>query len=136
MVILMKKYRKITNYMNTLDPDQIVSVITELKTIDYNKMTVCPHCHSEKVIKHGHDRKGNQRFMCAKCHKTFTPRTNSFMMHSHISDDQWKRFIECEQSHMTLHEEADHIKHSVTTCFSMRRKLYETIEQFYLATRR
>jgi len=36
----------------------------------------CPRCGSDHVVKRGMDARGEQRYLCRRCSRTFTSRTN------------------------------------------------------------
>ena len=52
---------------------------------DRMTMTACVHCGSVHFIKHGQDRKGNPRYLCKDCGKTFTALTNTALNGTHKS---------------------------------------------------
>ena len=56
--------------------EQISQYIKEDKRIVYKKVSMCPYCHSENIIKKGlreTNKRGNiQRYLCKDCKKKFT----------------------------------------------------------------
>lgn len=87
----------------------------------------CPYCGSSHIKKNGKDHLGNQRFYCHECHHSFSERTGTFLFHTHLSLDTWRRFIDYEVTGMSLKEEAYYLSLSITTCFYMRHKLYHAV---------
>lgn len=42
----------------------------------------CPHCQINHIIKYGKDNKGNQRYLCKGCSKTFYSITDSLLSYT------------------------------------------------------
>ncbi len=93
-----------------------------MKLLSEKEQSVCPACDSLRIIGYGHSSK--QRYMCKTCGKTFSADKDTIFCSSHQSKETWEHFIECELYKMTLKETADVLNLSVTTCHSMRHKLY------------
>lgn len=51
----------------------------------FEKMSVsaCAHCGSDKVVRNGKDRKGNTRYICRKCGKTFSALSKTVLKGTH-----------------------------------------------------
>lgn len=100
-------------------------------TSNYENIEVkcCPICGSVHFVKNGHDFKGNQKYMCRDCHICFTSTTGTIFHRSRISYNDWTSFIACELVGMSLEAESVAISRSINTCFSMRHKLYQAIEE-------
>lgn len=54
----------------------------------------CPHCQGKYIIKYGKDNKGNQRYLCKECHKTFSSITGSLLSYTKKQPYQWFEYIE------------------------------------------
>ncbi|MEG0591793.1 MAG: IS1595 family transposase [Coprobacillus sp.] len=54
----------------------------------------CYHCHSHHIIKYGKDKKGNQRFYCKDCQKTFSVITESLLSYTKKEPYQWYLYID------------------------------------------
>ena len=54
----------------------------------------CPFCKCSHIIKYGKDKKGNQRYLCKDCHKTFSSITGSLLSYSKKEPYQWYLYIE------------------------------------------
>lgn len=93
-----------------------------MKLLSEERQPVCPTCNSKRIICYGHSSK--QRYMCKTCGKTFSADKDTIFCASHQSKETWEYFIECELYKMTLKETAEVLNLSVTTCYSMRHKLY------------
>lgn len=89
----------------------------------------CPHCKSQRIIRHGRTAKNRQRYMCKDCHKTFTPVTHNFFRSSRLTYKQWLTFFECEMTGCSLRETAYQTGLSVTSCFYLRHKLYTALQE-------
>lgn len=54
----------------------------------------CPHCQSNHIIKYGKDNKGNQRYLCKGCSKTFYSITDSLLSYTKKQSYQWFEYIQ------------------------------------------
>lgn len=109
--------------MKAHDPKEVKIITERLMKLLENECSECPYCKSIKIIKYGHANK--QRYQCKSCNKTFVSSYNSLFYASHHDRNVWHKLIECELYKMTLKETAEVLHLSVTTCFSMRHKLYD-----------
>lgn len=109
--------------MKAHDPKEVKIIADGLMELLDNDCTACPDCHSIKIIKYGHTNK--QRYQCTTCNKTFVSSHSSLFYASRQDRSVWRKLIECELYKMTLKETAEVLHLSVTTCFSMRHKLYD-----------
>jgi len=90
----------------------------------HDTVGVCHVCGSSSIIKHGKDKHDRQRYLCNDCHKTFTSRARILLHWTHLTIQQWKKFIDYELSKLTLEDETHFVGVSIMTCFYMRHKLY------------
>ena len=54
----------------------------------------CPHCQNKHIIKYGKDNKGNQRYLCKECSKTFSSITGSLLSYTKKQPYQWFEYIQ------------------------------------------
>ena len=87
---------------------------------DINK---CHYCQSEAIIKHGKT-KGQQRYMCKSCKRTFTAITGTFMHHvkKKVKMLEYGKILETEGLH-TIAYMSMKIGISIPTSFEWRHKL-------------
>ena len=93
------------------------------------EVSCCPECGSIHFVKNGHNLKGRQKYLCKDCKKAFVSTTGSLFHRSRISYNDWTSFIAAELNGLTLEEESVQISRCISTCFSMRHKLYCAIEE-------
>ena len=54
----------------------------------------CPHCGSTAIKKIGKTKGGMQRYLCKDCHKSFSENYGLITHYSHLSEWQWKLFVQ------------------------------------------
>lgn len=95
----------------------------------YNKTTTicdiisaidCPHCTSTKIIKHGKE-KGQQRYKCKVCHKTFRNTTLTPMHYLH-KKGKVQIYLEALKKSLSVRKAASYAKISKNTSFAWRHK--------------
>ena len=101
--------------------DSIVQLIEVRKELQEKEKFVCLHCESEKVIGHG-NYKGRKRYRCMDCKKTFNDLTGTSVSWIH-KKDEWKSYLKCIASSMTLRESAKQVGISFRTSFLWRHKI-------------
>ena len=89
----------------------------------------CPRCGSDHVVKRGLDGRGEQRFLCRCCSRTFTARTNRVFATTKLDRATWMKFAECHVDVLTLRESAERCGVSLKTAFFMRHRILECIAQ-------
>ena len=89
----------------------------------------CPRCGSDHVVKRGLDGRGEQRFLCRRCSRTFTARTNRVFATTKLDRATWMKFAECHVDVLTLRESAERCGVSLKTAFFMRHRILECIAQ-------
>lgn len=120
--------KQVINYLKTKDKQYIKNLVTSLEKITpvvpNTEAKACPICGSISIKKNGKDSNGNQRYLCHDCHRSFNDKTGTFLHWSHMTIEQWKKFIDLEISKVTLEDEAHFLNVSITTCFFVLHKLY------------
>lgn len=83
--------------------------------------SICPHCLSETFVKNGHDKYGNQRFLCRNCGKIFISTTKTSPFHGlKIDKKQAILFLYCYHNNINLKETARITSISERECFRLR----------------
>jgi len=55
----------------------------------------CPYCDHPKAHKHDRTSKGNQRFKCPQCGKTFTETINTIYYRRQLTAEAVERILQC-----------------------------------------
>lgn len=90
----------------------------------------CPHCQSGNIVKYGKDKKGNQRFKCLGCSKTFSVKTGSLLSYTKKEAYQWYLFIESLFHGDTIKQSADICGICKHTSFVWRHKILSICASF------
>ena len=88
-----------------------------------------PICGSDHFVKDGHDKKGRQKYLCKDCGKWFVSTTGTIFSRSRISYNDWTSFMAAELNGLSLEAESVQISRCISTCFTMRHKLYKAVEE-------
>ena len=56
---------------------------------------LCPRCGCPDFVKKGHGRKGEQRWLCRGCGRTFGPATRGLLAKSKLDAAAWREFARC-----------------------------------------
>lgn len=67
--------------------------VNEIKLINSLRITSCPYCGSQSIIKYGHYRNGTQGYMCLICGKRFSPLTNTIFADKKIPIAEWIAYL-------------------------------------------
>lgn len=114
--------KQVINYLNTKDKTYIDHLVKSLELdtpiVSDSNTKECPICGSISFKKNGKDSNGNQRYFCHDCHHTFNDKIGTFLHWSHMTIEQWKKFIDYEIAKVKLKDEAHFLGVSITTCFS------------------
>lgn len=87
----------------------------------------CPHCASKLIVRFGTDKKGNQRYQCKECKKTFIASNNSLFFNSHKDLLVWEKYIDCFIKKLSLKATAEICGISVVTAFMWRHKILDAL---------
>lgn len=96
-----------------------------------SELDCCVHCGSIAIKKHGTTRAGIQRYICKDCGKSFSANYGLITHYSHLSDWQWREIIRGTVEGLSLTEIAKNIDVSVSTVWSCRLKVYQTLKNIY-----
>ena len=83
----------------------------------------CPHCQNKHIIKYGKDNKGNQRYLCKECLKTFSSITGSLLSYTKKQPYQWFEYIQSLFNGDTLARSAAIVGISEQTSLVWRHKI-------------
>lgn len=89
------------------------------------KLVKCPHCGGTHVVSNGSSR-GYKRYLCRECGKSFSSNTGK----NEIRAKNWSkfdRFLEGMIDGLSLERLAEECKINISTAFSWRHKVLETI---------
>lgn len=89
----------------------------------------CPFCHCQHIIKYGKDKKGNQRYWCKDCHKTFSSITGSLLCYTKKEPYQWYLYIESLFNGDTIKKTASIVGISEYTSLVWRHKILSICAQ-------
>lgn len=101
--------------------------ISKYESSSKNIINNCPHCQSTTIIKYG-KYKNEQRFMCKKCKKTFSPRTNTILYYSKKDTAVWKNYLQMMLYMAPLRICAEKLKINLSTAFLWRHKILHTLD--------
>ncbi len=65
----------------------------EIEFINSLKISRCPYCRQEEIIKYGKKKDGTQRYLCKKCCSRFTALTNTIFDSRKIPITEWIEFL-------------------------------------------
>lgn len=91
----------------------------------------CPHCGEDRhIVRHGKSAKGEQRYMCRKCQRTFVENYNTVFYRSHYGFKTWSLFLDCLVNLRTVRQTAEICEIHVETAFTWRHKVLDAINYF------
>ena len=128
-----KKQQKNTDTVKELIEKHfpIKSGTSEYSQRSQSEIECCLHCGSIAIKKHGTTRAGIQRYICKDCGKSFSANYGLITHYSHLSDWQWREIIRGTVEGLSLTEIAKNINVSVSTAWSCRLKVYQTLKNIY-----
>lgn len=131
--------------INNLLPEEIEELIKELinsldiiknkkntnsKFISKEKQQLeCQHCHSDHIIKNGHDKNGVQTYQCKECNTKFSATKNTFIEHSKLTYNQTVIYFECMNDKLSLEKTAVKMGVNKNTVFLLRHKVLDCISK-------
>lgn len=77
---------------------------TESKLCYYGINSKCPYCGSSIIVKNGRTQKGNTRYICTSCKKSYTRFTNTLLEKSHYDWDIWVEVLKSAILHQSVLE--------------------------------
>lgn len=89
----------------------------------------CPFCHDDHIVKNG-KAKGNQRYLCRNCGKSFSQQTQTPTSYSKKETKVWIDYIECMIKGYSLRQCAWHCNINLATAFFWRHKVLDALSSF------
>lgn len=90
-------------------------------------MAACPRCGCPDIVKKGHGRKGEQRWLCRGCGRTFGPATHGLLAKSKLDAATWREFARCMVDCVPLRECARRCGTSLVTAWFLRHRMCEVM---------
>jgi transposase-like protein len=88
----------------------------------------CPHCCGKNIVRNG-KRRGNQRYLCRDCGKSFVRTTGAAVYRSHSGEAVWKQVIRDTVNGIPIDRTAANLGMGHETIFNMRHKVLFCLEQ-------
>ena len=120
---------------------QLISYTKGLVLQDLNRdgnaldLCGCPHCTSQDIIKKGHDKRGNQCYLCKNCRRTFSHATHKLLAHSKLDTEVWSEYLEGMLAGKSLRDIAKTTGVSLKTSWYMRIRVCEVMQKALLPFR-
>lgn len=87
----------------------------------------CPRCGCPGPVRKGRGRRGEQRWLCRGCGRTFSASTMGLLSRSKLPAATWMAFAECMADALALRETADRCGVSLYTAWFMRMRVCEVM---------
>ena len=87
----------------------------------------CPRCGCPEFIKKGRGRKGEQRWLCRGCGRTFGAATRGLLANSKLDASAWLELARCMVDRVPLRECARRCATSLPTAWFMRHRMCEVM---------
>ncbi len=101
---------------------------TNSKFVDQEKKNFqCPQCHSQHIVKNGHDKNKVQTYKCKDCKKKFNSCTNTLVAHTKLNYEQLVIFFECMNDKLSIKKTSARMKVNKNTVFLLRHKVLDSI---------
>ena len=98
-------------------------------------IAACPRCGCPEFVKKGHGRRGEQRWLCRGCGRTFGPATRGLLANSRLDAATWREFARCMVDCVPLRECAVRCGTSLVTAWFMRHRMCEVMASWLVAFR-
>lgn len=99
------------------------------RAFEKTSVSACIHCGAVHFIKNGKDAKGNARYLCKECGKSFTALTNTALKGTHKDASTWKTYVENMLEGRSLAECAKRCDISVPTAHVWRHKILNALSE-------
>ena len=100
---------------------------TEIQETRYSSgQYKCPFCHDDHIVKNG-KAKGNQRYLCRNCGKSFSQQTQTPTAYSKKETKVWIDYIECMIKGYSLRRCAWECNINLATAFFWRHKILDAL---------
>lgn len=100
----------------------------ETSPLCYTDVIACPNCRANDICKIGKDRKGNQRYRCKVCNKTFSPSSHTLSSYTNQNPGKWMQFVLGLFNGETCETLSKKCNISVPTALYWRLKVFAALE--------
>ena len=87
----------------------------------------CPRCGCATFVGKGRGRRGERRWLCRGCGRTFSAGTGSVLARSRLDAGTWARFASCMVARLSLRETAAELGVCLSTAWFMRMRACEVM---------
>ena len=87
----------------------------------------CPRCHSQHIIKNGHDKNNVQTYKCKECNKKFNASSMTLVSHIKLNYEQLVIYFECMSDKLSIRKTAEKMNVNKSTVFLLRHKVLDCI---------
>lgn len=134
-------FEEMLGSIDSLSEEQIHELLSRLEVkqsknkqeklkADKTSGTICVHCGSSKIKKHGF-KSGRQRYYCKDCNKTFTISTNSILYRSRLTPAQWKELCRGMVENLSLQKIAYNMDISTPAVWYNKQKICNMLLDLY-----
>ena len=103
---------------------------TEIQETRYSSgQYSCPFCSEQHIVKNG-KAKGNQRYLCRNCGKSFSQQTQTPTAYSKKETKVWIDYIECMIKGYSLRRCSEECQINLATAFFWRHKILDALSSF------
>ncbi len=103
---------------------------TNSKFVDKEKRNhECPWCHSQHIVKNGHDKNKVQTYKCKNCKKKFNSCTNTLVAHTKLTYEKLVKFFECMNDKLSIKKTSAKMNANKNTVFLLRHKVLDCISE-------
>lgn len=106
--------------------DNVQSFLVETR---FDDKGACIYCGGTHVVKNGKRKDGIQRYLCRDCHRSFIPSSDSITSRTRKSVSVWAAYLKCMIDQKTLKQSSDECHISMSTAFSWRHKILDTLSE-------
>ncbi len=109
---------------------------TNSKFVDREKIKLeCPQCHSQHIVKNGHDKNKVQTYKCKDCERKFNSCANTLVAHTKLTYEQLVIFFECMNDKLSIKKTSAKMNVNKNTVFLLRHKVLDCISEIRKATK-
>lgn len=142
----MCKQNNFRDYVKSLSADELLSFEKEIKyrkfelklggdsfykvALEYDRKPICPKCKSDKYIKFGLNKKGEQRYQCKECKAIYNLMSSSIFNSIKKDLPTFYNFIVLLTYNVPLDMSEEILNISRPTALLWRHKIFETVKDY------
>lgn len=142
---------KFRDYVKSLNIKELLSLEKEIRyrkfelklggdnfykvAIEYDRKPICPKCKSEKYIKYGLNKKGEQRYQCKECKAIYNLMSSSIFNSIKKDLPTFYNFIVLLTYNIPLDMAQEILNISRPTALLWRHKIFETVKDYQNKTK-